>query len=136
HFILQSKNASMNKIILLLFFTLSVLTDGFSQLDNHLFEDRREIFPERKEKIYLDVGLLGFTKNNEYFNRIADGYTLFGYQLYPSLTYFPAENVRIDAGIYLQNDFGNNGFQTIAPTLSVKVKRGDLNIIFGNLDGS
>ncbi len=126
----------MIRITLLLFCTLFVLRDGFSQWDNRLFEDRKEIFPDRANKVYLDIGLLGFTKNNEYFNNIADGYTLFGYQLYPSLTYFPAENVRIDAGIYMQKDFGIRGYNTIAPTLSVKVKRGDLNIIFGNLDGS
>lgn len=126
----------MNKFLLLLLFTLLLVTEGISQLDNHLFEDRKEVFPDRENKVYLDIGLLGFTKNNEYFNKIADGYTLFGYQLYPSLSYFPAENVRIDAGIYMQKDYGVKGFQTIAPTLSIKVKRGDLNIIFGNLDGS
>ena len=114
---------------------LFLLTDGFSQLNNRLFEDRKAIFPDRENKLYLDIGLLGFTKNNEYFNDIADGYTLFGYQFYPSLAYFPAENVRIDAGIYLQKDFGASGFQTIAPTFSLKVKKGDWNIIFGNLDG-
>ena len=126
----------MIRITILLFCTFFILGDGFSQLDNRLFEDRKEIFPDRANKVYLNIGLLGFTRNNEYFNEIADGYTLFGYQLYPSLAYFPAENVRIDAGIYMQKDFGISGYNTIAPTLSVKVKRGDLNIIFGNLDGS
>ena len=119
--------------ILILFF---ITNTAFAQLDNHLFEDRRELFPERKNKVYLDLDILGFTKNNEYFNNIADGYTLFGYQLNPSLSYFPAENVRIDAGIYLQKDFGVQEYQTIAPTFSIKVKRNDLNIIFGNLEGS
>lgn len=119
--------------ILILFF---ITNNAFSQLDNHLFEDRKELFPERKDKIYLDLNILGFVKNNEYFNKIADGYTLFGYQLNPSLSYFPAEHVRIDAGIYLQKDFGIGGYQTIAPTFSIKVKRKDLNIIFGNLEGS
>ncbi len=126
----------MNRKVLLLLYAFILSTDGFSQLNNHLFEDRKEIIPGRKDQVHLGVGILGFSKNNEYFNKIADGYTLFGYQLYPSLTYYPAENVRVDAGVFLQKDFGNGGFEVIAPTLSIKVKRGDLNIIFGNLDGS
>lgn len=107
-----------------------------AQLDNAVFEDRYTIKQERKDKLYLGLNTLGYSKNNEYRGQIADGFTLFGYQFNPYLSYYPAENVRIDAGIYLKKDFGVDNYTQIAPTFTVKVNRGDLSILFGNLESS
>lgn len=126
----------MARLLLIFLIPLAFVHDALSQLDNSVFEDRKKSFHERSNRVYLSLDVLGFTRNNEYFNKIADGYTLFGYQLNPSISYYPSENVRIDAGVYMQKDFGNSGFQTVSPTLSIKVKRNDLSIIFGNLDGA
>lgn len=126
----------MIKIILFVVLQFFLLHVSLAQLDNSLFENRRSLSAERENKVFLSFDFLGFTKNNEYFNKIADGYTLFGYHFNPHLTYFPAENVRIDAGVFLHKDFGNSGYFNIAPTFSLKVKRKKMEFIFGNLEGN
>ena len=67
-----------------------------------------------------------FTKNNEYFNKIADGYTLYGFQFSPYLTYQPSDKVRVDAGIYTQKDFGNKDFTEIMPFLTIMFEWGPI----------
>src|SRR5690606_36878085 len=124
------------RIVFIIFFQLAFVVAARAQFDNSLFEDRKVLYPERSNKVYLGFDFLGFTRNNEYFNKIADGYTLFGYQFTPHLTYFPSENVRVDAGVFLHKDFGISDYYTIAPTLSVKVKRDKMEFILGNLEGS
>lgn len=109
---------------------------AIAQIDNSVFEDRKEIKEENERNVFLGFDILGFNKNNEYFNKIADGYTLFGYQLKPHIIYYPDKNVRIDAGVFLHKDFGRKEYHAIAPYFSVKVNRGNWSIIFGNLDGS
>ncbi|UII32718.1 hypothetical protein LVD17_02565 [Fulvivirga ulvae] len=107
-----------------------------AQLDNRPFEQRSKINPADSNSLFLGINTLGFFKNNEYFNDIADGYTLFGYQLNPYLSYNPAPNFKLTAGIYLQKDFGSDGYEEIAPTFSLEYLHGHTRIIFGNLEGS
>ena len=67
---------------------------------------------------------MGFNKNNEYFNDITDGYTLFGYQLNPYVAYRAGEHVRLDVGVYLQQDFGNDEFDYLDVTnIFYKIQR-------------
>lgn len=126
----------MFKIVPFILLPFLLVSGAYAQLDNQVFEDRKELEAGKDQKVFVGFNILGFTKNNEYFNKIADGYTLFGYQLNPYISYYPDKNVRIDAGVFFHNDFGNHGKSTITPTLSIKVKRGNWDIIFGNLDGS
>lgn len=126
----------MFKIVLPILLLFLFIQGALGQLDNSVFEDRKELEEENENKVFLGFDILGFNKNNEYFNKIADGYTLFGYQLKPHITYYPDKNVRIDAGVFLHKDFGRREYHTIAPVLSIKVKRGNWDVIFGNLDGS
>jgi hypothetical protein len=113
-----------------------VFVTAYAQLDNTPFNNIRPLDASRVHDLYLDFDALLFTKNNEYFSRIADGYTLYGFQFAPFLSYYPSEKVRIDAGIYLQKDFGNNNFSTIAPIFTVKFELGPFQQIIGNLEGS
>ncbi|MEQ9413932.1 MAG: hypothetical protein RIF39_08880, partial [Cyclobacteriaceae bacterium] len=87
-------------------------------------------------KLFLGLNFLGFSKNNEYFDTIIEGYTLLGYQLHPTLSYFPAKNVRLDAGVYVQQDFGNRDFSTVVPAISLKVTNGPIALVFGNIESS
>jgi hypothetical protein len=87
-------------------------------------------------KLYLGINFLGFGKNNEYFDTTVDGYTLFGYQLNPYVSYHIAKNVRFDVGVYAQKDFGNDEYSDVLPTVSLKVKNKNFNFIFGTLEGS
>jgi hypothetical protein len=108
----------------------------FAQLDNRSFSDVPNWQPDAEGKLFLNVYNLGYMQNNEYFDSVADGYTLYGNQFYPRLSYYVLPNVRLDAGLFLRNDFGNTTWQETKPTVSVTVKYDSLTFIFGNLNGS
>ncbi|MEX2335639.1 MAG: hypothetical protein WD555_00035 [Fulvivirga sp.] len=124
------------KLTLGLFLLLTASLSVYAQLDNSIFEQRTIINPSDSNALFFGINTMGFTKNIEYFNDIADGYTLFGYQLNPYFSYYPTANFRIDAGVYLQKDFGANGYADIVPTFSLKYLHGDIAIIFGNIEGN
>lgn len=85
---------------------------------------------------YVKLQGLGFMKNIENFGPMQDGYTLFGYQFNPQLGYQLSPEFSVEGGVYLQKDFGNPNFNTIAPTFSLRYQKKDFRMIFGNLDGS
>jgi hypothetical protein len=124
----------MKSLLSILFVSCAI--NAIAQLDNSSFYNARPLDPTRVDELYLDFDALLFTRNNEYFNKVADGYTLYGFQFAPFFSYYPSEHVRIDAGVYLQKDFGNENFNEILPILSVKFKLGPFEQIIGNLDGS
>ena len=125
----------MKKSLFVLFLTISIGAVG--QLNNRAFEQRMAIPEADSGKLLLGVNFLGFFKDNEWFDTTIDGYTLFGYQLNPYLSYHLAKNVRIDAGVYVQKDFGNDDYSEVLPTLSLKVTNNrNFNFIFGTLEGS
>lgn len=135
HFFILRQNLIMKfKLGVLLLLAASLKVSA--QLDNSKFEQRSTINPADSNSLFLGINTLGFFKNNEYFNDIADGYTLFGYQLNPYLSYNPAPNFKLTAGIYLQKDFGNEGYEEIVPTFSLEYLHGNTKVIFGNLEGS
>jgi hypothetical protein len=121
-------------LLLALFFC--GLPQARAQLNNAAFEDWYKIDTSNARKLYLGTNIFMFQKDNEYFNQIVDGYTLFGYQFNPKLIYFPSKNVRIDGGIFLSKDFGNDAFTQIAPTFSVKIKNDSFELTLGTLQGS
>jgi hypothetical protein len=107
-----------------------------AQLNNQSFENRMQTAPEDSSKIFLGLNFLGFGKNNEYFSTTIDGYTLFGYQVNPWISYQLAPHVRLDAGVYAQKDFGNEEYSSVLPTLSLKVQKRNVGFVFGTLEGS
>ena len=118
--------------IFLIFWTISTS----AQLNNRVFEDRMKVEEADSAKFWIGLNALSFFKNNEYTGTIIDGYTLFGYQFQPYLSYNLTKNIRIDAGGYFQKDFGNSKFSTTAPIFSIKWRKAEYAIIFGNLEGS
>jgi len=126
----------MKKLSFFTFLPVLFINPISAQLDNSAFYDEITIAPNTKNKLYLGINNLNFAKNNEYFNKTADGYTLFGFQLNPRLIYYPSGNVRIDGGVFLWKDFGNERFSQIAPTFTITIKKNDLRFLFGNLTGS
>lgn len=85
---------------------------------------------------YLKIQNLNYQKNNEYSGSMADGFTLFGYQLNPSLGYRFAPNLSIEGGIFVNKDFGNNSYTQILPTFTIRYDKKNLKVLFGNIDGS
>ncbi|MGI4870188.1 MAG: hypothetical protein ACRYFX_03300 [Janthinobacterium lividum] len=74
-----------------------------------------------------------FFKDNEYFNPIVQGYTLFGTQLNPQLAYYPTKDLRLEAGVFLWKDFGNPQFRQVRPTFRATWTHGNSQFIFGNI---
>lgn len=109
---------------------------AFSQLDNSsLFYNSVED-SSREKAAYVKIQNLNFLKNNEYYNGIADGYTMFGVQFNPQIGYQISKNLSIEGGIFLNKDFGNNDFTTVAPSFSLRYLKKDFKMVFGNIDGS
>jgi hypothetical protein len=120
----------------LLLLLLFIPAAAFAQLDNSAFEQRMMVEPADSNKLFLGINMLGFMKDNEFFDTMIEGYTLFGYQLNPYLSYNISKNVRLDAGVYVQKDFGNDDYSEVQPTLSLKIRNNNFNFIFGTLEGS
>jgi hypothetical protein len=117
------------------FLTISVPAT-YAQLDNRALEKKLEIKPQYHQDLRLGLDVLGFHRNLEYSNEIADGYTLFGYQLHPRLVYFPADFIRIEAGALLWQDFGTSGYHQVRPTFTIKLQKPHYQFLFGNLQGT
>jgi hypothetical protein len=104
-------------------------------LNNTSLETFQFIDSTKSKQFTVQFESFSFLKNNEYFLKVADGYTLFGNQFSPKLIYQPAPHVRIEAGVYAWKDFGNNAFTAIQPIFSVKIQKDSSQFIFGNLEG-
>ena len=81
----------------------------------------------------LSLRAFVFFKDNEYFNKIADGYTLFGTQLNPQVVYYLTANLRLEGGVLLWKDFGNPRLQQVRPTFRATYTKGNSAFIFGNI---
>ena len=125
----------MKKLPLLICLT-SVFFTVRAQLDNRAFEAIRPVVESDSGKLHLEIRALGFNKDAEYFGTLIDGYTYYGFQLAPQLTYQFAPNWRIEAGVWGQKDFGNSDFSAIAPLFTIRHQKGKLTSLFGTLDGS
>lgn len=107
-----------------------------AQLNNTMFEQRNEVVESDSNALKFVMRSMFFNKNNEYFEKIADGYTLFGYQVNPSLSYQPTGNTRLDIGVYAQKDFGNDDYNEVQPTFTFSYAFGDSKLVLGTLEGS
>ncbi|MBL7916900.1 MAG: hypothetical protein JNM96_00790 [Bacteroidia bacterium] len=122
----------MIRFCVIFLFIISKLT---SQLDNSaLYLGHGDTIPEKTA--YFKIINFNYFKNNEYFGPIADGYTLFGTQLNPQVGVQISKNVSLEAGIFLQKDFGNKEFELVLPTFSFRYEKDKFKMIFGNIDGS
>lgn len=121
---------------ILILFSLMFVQSVKAQLDNSAFITITRLEKSDSNKLALNLSVVGFSKNNEYFNRIADGYTLFGYQLMPTIQYQPRKNVALEAGLFLRKDFGNAGIREVEPIFRFTYEKEDFQFIFGNLEGN
>ncbi|WP_276497812.1 hypothetical protein [Pontibacter litorisediminis] len=122
--------------VFFLLILLVVSSFAKAQLNNQALLQPVEVQQQYANDIRIKVQALGFLKNNEYFNKIADGYTLFGYQLNPKLSYQPTANVAVEAGVLLWKDFGAAGYEDITPTFTIKVQQERWELLFGTLEGN
>ena len=71
--------------------------------------------------LYLDIDNLSFVKNNEYYNLIADGYTLLGNKLDIQSIYKPHKNYQVAAGLMLLKYYGKDVFSKAIPYFSLQI---------------
>ena len=142
------------KILVALAAVLIKVGEARAQLNNNTFSNaepgihRPQLFlanplSERKFRtiqpdsvagqLRLSLSSFTFFKDNEYFNKIVDGYTLFGTQLNPQLVYFPSKDLRLEGGVFLWKDFGNPELQQVRPTFRVTYTVKKHEFILGNI---
>jgi hypothetical protein len=111
----------------------------FAQINNTTLSDEIHINPNDSGKFVVTVSNFNYLRNTEYFNNIELGRTLFGTQLHPRLSYQPNAQTTLQAGVFLQQDFGAVPSLTLVlPTFSVKLKskNNQRAFIFGTLEGA
>jgi hypothetical protein len=109
-------------------FIISIIVIALSI--QHNFAQNDSIF---KKEIYLKIDNFNFNKNNEYFNLIADGYTILGTQLHPKITYKPHPQFQLEFGVFGLYNFGNEAYSKIIPTFSLDYKLWKLDMTVGTL---
>jgi hypothetical protein len=125
----------MNRFVLL-FLLLGLFNASFAQISTDSLEYRIRPDSLKTGELQLSFQSFNFMRNYEYFNKIQDGYTLFGTQLEPQLVYFAHARLAITAGVHLQKDFGSKGFYRTLPLFSVKYKNKNTTLINGVLEGN
>ena len=109
-------------------------TFSYGQLNNSFFDITRP--DTSKGVVQLHIDNLGYFRNVEYKSPIDEGRTLFGYQLWPEVSYQISDRIQIAGGIFVQRDFGGDGFVTTVPTFSIQYRNKAHFFRFGNLMGS
>lgn len=87
----------------------------------------------KEYKLNLQIDNLNFVKNNEYFNHIADGYTLLGSQLHPKLVLKPNSKLSLELGVFGLTYAGLDKYNTVIPTFSLIYKDKNSTFIMGTL---
>lgn len=124
----------MKYVLLLHAFVICSLAGA--QVDNTAFDQRLKMYPQDSNRFSAGLQVMAFGKNNEYFETTIEGYTLFGYQLNPYLSYQIRPTIRLDAGLYVQQDFGNDTYSRVLPTFTLKLQQKRFNFLIGTLEGS
>ncbi|MGB4400158.1 MAG: hypothetical protein WBJ10_12375 [Daejeonella sp.] len=125
----------MKKIYFLVLFIFS-LTALQAQIVNDSLEYRIRPDSLKTGELHLSFHNFNYMRNYEYFNKIQDGYTLFGAMLEPQLLYYAHPQLSISAGIHLRKDFGGRGIYRTFPLFAVKYKKHNTTLINGVLEGS
>jgi hypothetical protein len=126
----------LKKLIYILIIFCFSPTFAQAQINNIPFEKPILIDTTASEDFKFNLRVLGFNKNNEYYNKINEGYTLFGYRLTPSVSWQFQKNFKVEGGIFLQKDFGNNKFTYALPYFNMLYSWRQNQLILGNINGS
>ena len=110
--------------------------DVRAQLDNDFFDDTLTLSEADSGAFKLGIDISGFFWNNEYSGNITPGYTLFGYQFRPYISFFPSKHIRLDAGGFFLKDFGDSSITDIRPILTIKYQKNNFSFLFGSIEGA
>ncbi len=124
------------KRILVFIVLFNILNSSNAQIVTDSLEYRIRPDSLKTGELHLNINNFNFLRNLEYFNKIQDGYTLFGAQLEPQLVYYAHPRLAITTGIHLRKDFGGQGIYRTLPLFSVKYQHGNTTLINGVLEGN
>lgn len=127
--------ARMKRIAIVIILAV-ICFPGKAQLDNRMFEWPRTYAELDSGRFYAGIRTLGYLRNNEYFNDVLEGYTLFGYQASPFVAWQAGRHVRLEGGIYLAQAFGEDDFQDVLPVFTISYRRKGHQFLFGTLQGN
>ncbi|TGE22002.1 hypothetical protein E5K00_17260 [Hymenobacter aquaticus] len=116
-------------------FFLAAASPGRAQLNNRAFYRPLDLRPENDQQLRLQVSALLFNKDNEYFNKIDDGRTYYGTQLATRLVYFPSSKFRLEAGVFLQKNYGTEKLWLVRPLFTAIYQHGPHRLLLGNIQG-
>ncbi len=126
----------MKKYILIIIY-LYIYSSIISQNYKNSFYQKTKIDNIDTNSLHFSVENSNFFKNNEYFNKIIEGYTLIGYFIHPKIVYYPSNKIKIETGVYMLKYSGIDDFTQTLPTLRFHIKTTkSLDIVIGNLYGS
>lgn len=121
-------------VILLCIGVVLMGSKATAQLNNSYFFNKSAQLKAGQAAVSVDN--LFYFRNLEYKTHIDEGRTLFGYQLWPTLSYQVADDIRVTGGGFFQKDFGADGFYHHQPTLTLEYRTGKKVFRLGTLNGS
>ena len=125
------------KILILFFIQITIFVSSTSaQSYNSIFLSDTKINTLDSNKIFFNFDNTNFIKDNEYFNKIVEGYTLIGLFTNQKFTYFPSKNIKIEGGAHLLKYSGLNKFTQIKPIFTFQYQLNDLSLILGTIYGT
>jgi len=120
----------MKKAFFFFFFFLTICNARAQAYDLFVVKDSTLQHPK---DLSLHIEDLSFIKDNEYFNLIADGYTLLGNKINIDLTYKPHKNYDITSGVMLLKYYGQEKIEKIIPYFTLDIQKDKHRYIFGKL---
>lgn len=112
-----------------------IVSSAFTQINSFKFHPA--FFESAdSQKVFLSVDGSAFFKNNEYFNKLEEGYTLPGYFIQPSLTVQFTKDFRLSAGAGFLKYSGRDGIYETEPFLRAQYQPVSwFQMIIGNIYG-
>lgn len=126
----------MRRIFILIFCQFITLYHLEAQVNNTLLESNTIIQDSTSGSLMLQVHSANGFKNNEYFNTIVPGYTLFNSQLLTSLAYQPNGHFSIQVGAFMRKDYGYNTVLKVEPFLRLKYAKNGYSVLAGNIESN
>ncbi|MDR2041388.1 MAG: hypothetical protein LBP98_03625 [Tannerella sp.] len=85
-----------------------------AQFSEQVYQSADRIDSLWKGNLYVTIDNLNFFRNNEWATVMTPGYTLPGFRLQPKVTYYPAKNIKIEAGVHSLWFWGTNRYPSYA----------------------
>ncbi len=116
---------------------MSSFVDVKSQYYPLSFYKSTEIDSSRQNSLFFKIENSNFLKNNEFFGDFIQGYTLIGYNIAPSLIYYPTSKSKLEVGVHFLKYSGIEHFTKTLPLLRFQYKiHKAIDVVIGSLYGT